>query len=146
MRRARWGALAVALTMTIAACGGDDSDDLSDAIDEALDEALDDVQDDEPDQQVETPPLPPAGDSDRSEQPSGGDAAIPVPIARFAAHGPQADNTVGPVCGMGIDTHGGDVFRFTPPAGWTWKGTSGGSSYDQVTVKDPDDVSLVVTE
>ena len=142
MRRTRWGALAVALAMAIAACGGDDSDDMSDAIDEALD----DIQDDQPDQQVESPPLPDAGDSDGSEQASGGDAATPVPIARFAAHGPQAENTIGPVCGMGINTDGGDVFRFTPPQGWTWKGTSGGSSYDQVTVKDPNDVSLVVTE
>ena len=140
MRQTRSGGLMVALALVIAACGGgDDSADVSNS----------DEQGDEPDQQVETPPLPASGDEDDPEQPapeSGGDASIPVPIVRFAAHGPQAENTIGPDCGMGIDTHGGDVFRFTPPQGWTWKGTSGGSSYDQVTVKDPDDVSLVVTE
>ena len=141
MRTRRWGALAVALVMTIAACSGDD--DATDSTDGAIDQ-----QDDNVDQQTGTAPLPApddSEDSDDSEPPAGGDAEVPVPVARFAAHGPQAANTIGPTCAVGIDNGGGDVFRFTPPASWTWKGTSSGSSYDQVTLT-ADDVSIIVTE
>lgn len=137
MQRTKWAALAVAMAITAAACGGDD-----DSGDQT--ETIDDTQE----AQVETPPLPPADnsdDADDSDQSSGGDAGIPVPIARFAAHGPEAVNTIGPGCAVGIDNSGGDVFRFTPPATWTWQGTSGGSSYDQVTLN-ADEVRMVVTE
>lgn len=71
--------------------------------------------------------------------------SVAVPIARFTAHGRQAANTIGPGCATGIDTRGGDTFRFTPPPTWAWRGTSGGSSYDQVSLS-ADDVRMFVTE
>jgi len=83
----------------------------------------------------------PSGSSDDVD----GDDAVPIPVARFAAHGPQATNTIGPNCADGIDTRGGDVFRFTPPVGWVWWGTSGGTGSDTVTV-DADGVKMFVTE
>ena len=127
-----------ALAMAVSACGGgDDVSDLADAIQEAPDEAAD----------QETGTAPSAIDSENSVD-AGGQTAptAEVPVVRFAAHGPDADNTIGPSCATAIDARGGDVFRFTPPVGWVWWGTSGGTGYDQVEVKDATEVSLIVTE
>jgi len=71
--------------------------------------------------------------------------SVAIPIARFTAHGPQAANTIGPGCANGIDTRGGDIFRFTPLTTWTWHGTASGSSYDEVTLT-ADDVQMSVIE
>jgi hypothetical protein len=145
MTRFRWTAAAIALAVTVAACGGDDDAG-------SIFDAIQDAQDDTPDQQVETPPVPSfddsgdSGDSDSSDEAGlGVDSTSEVPIVRFAAHGPQADNTIGPGCADGIDARGGDLYRFTPPVGWEWRGTSGGTGYDEVQVRDGD-VSLFVTE
>lgn len=82
------------------------------------------------------------GDSAPDDAP---DTAVAVPIARFTAHGPQAANTIGPGCADGIDTRGGDVFRFTPLPTWSWQGTTGGSGSDEVSL-DADGVRMYVTE
>lgn len=56
----------------------------------------------------------------------GGEPAGPVPVVRFAAHGP-APNTVGPRCGEGIIESTSSLFRVTAPEEWVHRGGSGGS-------------------
>jgi hypothetical protein len=65
--------------------------------------------------------------------PAASTSSVEIPVARFTAHGPQAGNTIGPACADGIEPRGGDIFRFTPPDTWTWRGTSGGTGSDEVT-------------
>jgi hypothetical protein len=74
-----------------------------------------------------------------------GTPSVAVPTARFTAHGPDAPNTIGPACSDVAEQRGGDVFRFTPPASWSWKGTSGGTGPDEVSLT-ADDVIMYVTE
>ncbi len=83
--------------------------------------------------------------SDESNAGSPGTPSVAVPTARFTAHGPQPPNTIGPACSDVIEQRGGDVFRFTPPVSWSWKGTTGGSGPDEVSLT-ADDVTMYVTE
>jgi hypothetical protein len=92
------------------------------------------------------PPTAPVIDDGEAERETVAGGAPIVPIARFAAHGPQAVNTIGPPCGQGNLPNGGDIFRFTPPEGWSWTGTSGGSGSDEVEILDPDRVRFTVHE
>lgn len=130
--------LAVALALVAVSCGGGEGATTSVG-----------ASGDTPSQEVTTPTSPAVVDSTEPDQPESsgpaGESAVAVPIVRFAAHGPQAANTIGPQCAEGLDARGGDVFRFTPPPAWVWQGTSGGSSYDEVTVI-ADGVRMTVTQ
>jgi hypothetical protein len=74
------------------------------------------------------------------------DGDFPIPVAKYTAHGPDAATTVAPQCGRGNLDKGGDLFRATPPDGFEWSGTSGGSGRDEITFRDGDGVSLVFIE
>lgn len=136
MNRANWSAAAAVVALVLAACGGSDSDS-SDADEPTTPdtEETDDTSPTQPDDESENQP---------AEEPAD-ESSVDVPIARFAAHGPGEPNTFGTGCSDGIDDRGGDVFRFTAPESWTWKGTSGGSGYDEVSLT-ADDVTMFVTE
>lgn len=102
----------------------------------------------ETDAEVGAPVVPEsAGDDTPVEpaEPAEESSDAEVPIARFAGHG-AASNTITPTCGLGELQHGGDLFRFTLPDGWSWKGTSGGSGSDEIEVLDPDGASFLVIE
>ena len=139
-RRARW--LVTGLSILSAGCGGGDGDTSeSDPAGTTVASTTDDA----------------ASDAAVTAQPGGTDTTeptavpaavnddVPIPIAHFAAHGSQAPNTIGPPCADGIDTRGGDVFRFTPPATWEWRSTSRGTGSDTVEL-DAGGVSMYVTE
>jgi hypothetical protein len=137
--------LIVGLSIVAVGCGGDD--DASGEVGATSTGSID-----------SSPDIASGSDGIAPEQPGGGGtiatndiapagvADVPVPVARFAAHGPQAANTIGPPCADGIDTRGGDVFRFTPPASWEWRGTSSGTGSDEVELVDADGVSMYVAE
>lgn len=88
----------------------------------------------------------PLDDAVASEPGVGTGGDFPVPVAKYTASGPESAATVAPKCGRGNLDHGGDLFRVTPPTGFEWSGTSGGSSRDEITFRDVDGVSLVLIE
>ncbi|MFP5488951.1 MAG: hypothetical protein ACLGHQ_11670 [Acidimicrobiia bacterium] len=119
-----------------AGCGGGDDGGALDPTDvEVGAPAVPDVDAGADDEATEDAPDAPAGVASGAE----------VPIARFAGHG-AVPNTITPLCGLGELQNGGDLFRFTLPDGWSWKGTSGGSGSDEIEVLDPDGTSFLVTE
>jgi hypothetical protein len=137
-------AIAVIAIVSAAACGGGDDRATDDpGVDDAatgapptapsVDDAADDADSDA------------SGAAAARSEPATGGTTV-VPIARYAAHGPQAANTIGPPCGQGNLPNGGDVFRFTPPEGWSWTATSSGSGSDEVDILDPDGVRFTVHE
>lgn len=136
MNRANWPTGVVIVTLALAACGGSDSDSSDANVPPAPD-----AQDTD-----ETPSTQPDVESDTETTAApANESVVDVPVARFAAHGPGEPNTFGSHCSVGIDDRGGDVFRFTAPESWTWKGTSGGSGYDEVSLT-ADDATMIVTE
>lgn len=138
--------LALAFALTVVGCGGDDDTDASagTSVDSGEQEQEQEVETPSPTTDAANEPDDANQTLENDSEPAG-ESAVAVPIARFTAHGPQAANTIGPACAEGIDTRGGDVFRFTPPAAWAWQGTGAGTSYDEVTLV-ADDVRMTVTE
>lgn len=130
-RRRRLAIVALAGSMVIAACGGDEAGEPASP---AAPSAVGDEPDDEPvaqrDDDADDRPAPaPESAADQDD--------VPIPVARFVAAGPGEPNTFGPVCATDIDDRGDDMFRVTVPADWSWKGSTGGSGPDEIDFETP---------
>jgi len=83
-----------------------------------------------------------------TEDPGGGAAFsdVPVPIARFTAAGPGDANTIAPSCAPDIELDNSEMYRLTMPDGWSWKGFSGGTGWDEISLRAGDDADMRVIE
>ena len=145
-RRSARAAIVVA-GIVLAGCGGDD--DLSDLDDDAVEDPTDTAAVDEPPIAADADDADDEADDDGEPDGSpdgGGESGAPVPIARFAAHGPGEPHTIAPLCADGVETLAGEVFRFTPPVEWTQMGSSGGSGAERVELDTADGVRITVIE
>lgn len=144
--RASLLAFTMVAALTVVACGGGDDDAEPDAATEAPTDDAGQPTDDDPGTDSDADQDAGAGDDVSPEPPAAPSGEFEVPVARFAAHGPGAANTIAPPCGVGNEDRGGDLFRFTPPPEFSWTGSSGGSGRDEIEVIGPDEVTLTFVE
>lgn len=136
--------MAATVALVASGCGGDDADDSVADPPATADES--DAKTDAGETEATEPPAE-AVESDSTDSSGGApDGDFPIPVAKYTAHGPDASTTVAPPCGRGNVEKGGDLFRVTPPDGFEWSGTSGGSGRDEITFRDADGASLVFIE